>query len=115
MHSVYVFNFLKLKETTYINIIIGSICFLAHKKLNERVEDIWKNKKVVVVNQNRNDSTAPHELMHTMGLYHTFDNDGLFTYKFRNTDNIMDYTHQIKKKRFSVNRWQWKILNPQVL
>jgi hypothetical protein len=49
-----------------------------------------------------------------MGLYHTFDNDGLFTYKIFNTDNIMDYTHQKGKKRFSTNKWQWKVLNPKV-
>ncbi|EKT3967183.1 hypothetical protein NTJ12_002265 [Flavobacterium psychrophilum] len=87
----------------------------ASEKLNGMAEDIGKNAKAVVVYQNRNDSTTPHELMHAMGLYHTFDNNGLFTYKIRNTDNIMDYTHQIGKKRFSVNRWQWKILNPQIL
>lgn len=83
--------------------------------LNGMAEDIGGKSRVVVVYQNRNDSTAPHELMHAMGLYHTFDNNGLFTYKFRNTDNIMDYTHQIGKNRFSINRWQWKILNPRVL
>jgi hypothetical protein len=85
------------------------------EKLNGMAENIGKNTKVVVVYQNRNDSTSPHELMHAMGLYHTFDNDGLFTYKIFNTDNIMDYTHQKGKNRFSVNRWQWKILNPEVL
>lgn len=79
--------------------------------LNGMAEGIGKNAKVVVVYNNRNDSTAPHELMHAMGLYHTFDNDGLFTYKFQNTDNIMDYTHQVGKDRFSTNTWQWKILN----
>ena len=85
------------------------------EKLNGMAENIGKNSRVVVVYQGRNDSTSPHELMHAMGLYHTFDNNGLYTYKLQNTDNIMDYTHQIGKSRFSVNRWQWKILNPQVL
>ncbi|MEZ0128534.1 hypothetical protein AB9T88_01455 [Flavobacterium sp. LBUM151] len=85
------------------------------EKLNGMAEDVGKNTKVVVVYQNRNDSTSPHELMHAMGLYHTFDNNGLFTYKIKNTDNIMDYTHQIGKNRFSVNRWQWKILNKEIL
>ncbi len=79
--------------------------------LNGVAEDIGGNAKVVVVYQNRNDSTAPHELMHAMGLYHTFDNDGKFTYKLHKTDNIMDYTHQVGKSRFSTNKWQWKILN----
>ncbi|GAA4762741.1 hypothetical protein GCM10023230_10120 [Flavobacterium hankyongi] len=63
------------------------------------------------VYQGGNDSTAPYELMHAMGLYHTFDNDGKFTYKLYNTDNIMDYTHQVREDRFSTNKWQWKILN----
>ena len=85
-----------------------------NQTLNGMAEDIGNNVRTVVVYQGRNDSTAPHELMHAMGLYHTFDNDGLFTYKFLNTDNIMDYTHQTGKQRFSINKWQWKILNSKI-
>ncbi|MEA9412106.1 hypothetical protein [Flavobacterium sp. PL02] len=87
---------------------------LPNGKLNGIAENVGGNSRVAVVYQNRNDSTAPHELMHAMGLYHTFDNDGLFTYKFCKTDNIMDYTHQIGKARFSTNKWQWKILNSSI-
>ena len=80
--------------------------------LNGIAADVGNNAKSVVVYSNRNRSTMPHEIMHALGLYHTFDNDGLFTYKLYNTDNIMDYTHKVPgKERFSTNKWQWKILN----
>ena len=72
------------------------------------------NTKVVVVFQGRNDSTSPHELLHAMGVHHTFDNNGLYTYKYRNTDNIMDYTHQLGEQRFSTNRWQWNIIRSAI-
>jgi Metallo-peptidase family M12B Reprolysin-like len=85
----------------------------ASEKLNGVAEDLGNNAKVVVVFQNRNDSTSPHELMHAMGLVHSFDNDGKYTYEITKTDNIMDYTHWINKNRFSTSRWQWKILNSQ--
>ncbi len=93
---------------------------MSNGTINGEAEAIG-NAKTVVVFQGRNDSTAPHELMHAMGLYHTFDNDGKFTYKLHKTDNIMDYTHQTKNlktgkqnERFSTNKWQWKILNKKM-
>ena len=89
------------------------VYMLPEGTLNGIAKDVG-GVKTVAVFQNRNDSSAPHELMHAMGLYHTFDNDGKYTYKYKNTDNIMDYTHLIGKQRFSTNRWQWKILNPQI-
>lgn len=81
--------------------------------LNGIAEDIG-NAYAVVVYQNRNKTTTAHEILHAMGLYHSFDDDGKFTYKKHCTDNIMDYTHQVGKERFSTNRWQWKILNSTV-
>ncbi len=72
------------------------------------------NTKVVAVFQNRDPSTVAHEIMHAMGLYHTFDNDSEFTFKINATDNVMDYTHQIGKDRFSTNKFQWKKLNSHV-
>lgn len=88
------------------------IYMMSKGDLNGIAADVGNNAKSVVVYSNRNRSTMPHEIMHALGLYHTFDNDGLFTYKLHNTDNIMDYTHQVLgKERFSTNKWQWKILN----
>ena len=58
------------------------------------------------------DTTAPHELLHSMGLYHSFDNDGNSTFEQNETDNIMDYS-DIGPKQIPVIttwHWQWKTL-----
>ncbi|KFF00460.1 hypothetical protein IX39_07380 [Chryseobacterium formosense] len=85
--------------------------------LNGIAEDVG-NVKTVVAFQNRNDSSTAHEILHAMGLYHTFDNNSPYTFKLYNTDNIMDYTHQTRnpktnkmKSRFSTNKFQWKKIN----
>jgi len=56
--------------------------------------------------------TIVHEIGHNMGLRHTFNHDtthaNSYTYKYKSTDNIMDYS-AIKKSTFYY--WQWKIMN----
>lgn len=56
-------------------------------------------------------STAMHELLHAMGLHHTFDNSSKYGFQLFETDNIMDYsdlsTNIIPKQTY---RWQWQIL-----
>lgn len=88
--------------------------------LNGVAEDIG-NVKTVVAFQNRNDSSTAHELLHAMGLHHTFDNNSKYTFELYKTDNIMDYTHHVtnpltntKKKRYSTNKFQWKKINPHI-
>lgn len=60
-------------------------------------------------------TTATHELLHAIGLYHTFDNDSSITFKKFNTDNIMDYystvTAIIAKQTY---KWQWEILKNKI-
>ncbi len=60
-------------------------------------------------------TTGTHELLHAIGLYHTFDNNGPLTFKKFNTDNIMDYyspsTSIIAKQTY---KWQWEILKTKV-
>ena len=58
-----------------------------------------------------------HELMHCMGLYHSFDNDGTHTFKIGQTENIMDYSHVSTYAKpngtltqISTWQWQWDIL-----
>ena len=58
------------------------------------------------------DSTVAHETLHSMGLYHSFDNNGDFTFKILGTDNIMDYSDAYAPFT-PVNttyHWQWKKL-----
>ncbi|SDJ93615.1 zinc metalloprotease [Chryseobacterium jejuense] len=88
--------------------------------LNGIAEDVG-NVKTVVAFANRNDSSTAHEILHAMGLYHTFDNSSPYTFKIYQTDNIMDYTHQTKnpktkawKSRFSTNKFQWKKINKDI-
>lgn len=72
----------------------------------------------VVVFGNAVESTAVHEWLHSLGLPHTFDGSGKFTYQYPKTENIMDYTHHLatnaatqyyKKSRISLYHWQWGI------
>ncbi len=58
-----------------------------------------------------------HELMHCMGLYHSFDNKGKHTFKIGQTENIMDYSHVTTYAtpngtltQISTWQWQWDIL-----
>ncbi|CAA0152545.1 hypothetical protein [Tenacibaculum maritimum] len=58
-----------------------------------------------------------HELMHCMGLYHSFDNKSKHTFKLGQTENVMDYSHIQKYAKpnstltqISTWAWQWSIL-----
>ncbi len=76
---------------------------------------VGQGVKTVIVFQNRDNFTSMvHELIHSIGVHHTFDNDSKYTFELRKTDNVMDYTHQIGKKRFTTNIWQWRILNKNI-
>ena len=54
------------------------------------------------------DSTVAHETLHSMGLYHTFDNNNNFTFEINKTDNIMDYSDTVGIPVISTHHWQWK-------
>ena len=55
------------------------------------------------------DSTVAHETLHSMGLYHSFDNNSDFTFKINETDNIMDYSDTVTPPIpvISLYHWQW--------
>lgn len=61
--------------------------------------------------------TVAHELMHALGLAHTFDGNppAKYTYEVYKTNNLMDYCHHKGIPRISVFKWQWKVLNAKII
>jgi hypothetical protein len=71
-------------------------------------------RSILVYRAGLSDSTVAHEVLHSMGLYHSFDNNGDFTFEINKTDNIMDYSDVATPKIpvISLYHWQWsKIWN----
>lgn len=70
------------------------------------------------------DATTAHEVLHAMGLPHTFESkdiiptgmtvtdapNGKYTFRFAITDNILDYSHHNGITRKSLMEWQWEII-----
>jgi hypothetical protein len=58
--------------------------------------------------------TASHEIYHSLGVPHTFNNQtedsNIYLFRGTETDNIMDYSNLAGKPRFSSFRWQWEIV-----
>lgn len=61
--------------------------------------------------------TVAHELMHALGLPHTFDGNtqAKYTYEAYKTNNLMDYCHHVGIPRICVFNWQWKVLNSKII
>ena len=60
---------------------------------------------------NADERTAAHEVLHSIGLDHTFEkNSDDFIYKGQQTDNVMDYLN----KGVALYQWQWKLINPAI-
>ncbi|WP_051884841.1 phage baseplate assembly protein V [Chryseobacterium luteum] len=60
-----------------------------------------------------------HECCHSLGLGHTFgtasSSSARFLYKFKATENIMDYGHLANITPYSLWKWQWEILRSHSL
>lgn len=64
--------------------------------------------KECVMYANPDNFFVAHELMHCMGLYHSFDNNSKYTFLKGKTDNIMDYSHLATPKITQISTWQWQ-------
>jgi len=72
-----------------------------------------------IVFNGHNNSTASHELLHSLGLPHTFvaeetSENGKYTFEALKTENVMDYSHWNNLIRRSTFHWQWKIMNNKI-
>lgn len=80
-----------------------------------------KSQKACLLYSNRILSTLPHEILHILGLSHTFMNNEAdpgyqtdFVYSARQTDNIMDYGSNNGYKRKFLFYGQWKLINNRI-
>lgn len=108
-------KFMNIKGNNKYDSYYRVYCLPSSLNLNGIAEDVGNGAKAVVVFQNRdNYTTMIHEILHAVGLYHTFDNNTKHTFKLYGTDNIMDYTHHKGKNRFTTTCWQWKVLRKNI-
>lgn len=82
--------------------------------LNGIAEDVGHVKSAIVFPgrfaSDPSMGSSVHEILHAIGLYHTFDNSSAFTFEKAVLDNIMDYSHWNHINRISTTHWQWKLL-----
>ena len=95
----------------YPNAII--LYFFEHKAfdiygrgLAGAANDIVSDNAVIFAETWRKKTTAVHECLHCLGLYHTFDNNSKFTFVKKETENIVDYSDI----RYALFKWQWDII-----
>ena len=71
------------------------------------------SKEVIVLSPGLNDTTCAHELLHALGLYHSFSDLNQHTFEKYKTDNIMDYSDVGPEKIPVIATWQfqWNILH----
>ena len=102
-------------EGYYTVFFFGDKCFTNGGRLNGYA---YFNSTYGVFFDGYNFATVPHEMLHAMGLPHSFDYQGVpFAYKYHTTDNIMDYSHHSPNpiERMSLFYWQWRILNNKII
>jgi len=102
--------------TTSVTGLNGSTVY--DKKDDETGKNIKLKTIVIFKPIDDRKETLAHEVFHALSLQHTFvSKDGtpeapkaLYTYEAKKTENILDYSHQDKKPRYSMWYWQWRII-----
>ena len=75
----------------------------------EGFTEVWNKYSFCLLNAD--ERTAAHEVLHSIGLDHTFEkNSDDFIYQGEQTDNVMDY----QNKGVALYQWQWKLINPAI-
>ena len=75
----------------------------------EGFTEVWNKYSFCLLNAD--ERTAAHEVLHSIGLDHTFEkNSDDFIYQGQQTDNVMDYLN----KGVALYQWQWKLINPAI-
>ena len=75
----------------------------------EGFTEVWNKYSFCLLNAD--ERTAAHEVLHSIGLDHTFEkNSDDFIYQGEQTDNVMDYLN----KGVALYQWQWKLINPAI-
>lgn len=63
----------------------------------------------------KDNSTVAHELLHSIGLSHTFDEKSKYIFEQFMTDNIMDYVSRESKTILKQTyKWQWDLIKKQL-
>ena len=75
----------------------------------EGFTEVWNKYSFCLLNAD--ERTAAHEVLHSIGLDHTFEkNSDDFIYEGQQTDNVMDY----QNNGVALYQWQWKLINPAI-
>ena len=78
----------------------------------------YLTKEVVILQRGLNNITAAHELLHCIGLPHSFVEDNVtfshVAFKQYTTDNIMDYAAQIGIPAIATWEFQWDAIQNSI-
>ena len=75
----------------------------------EGFTEVWNKYSFCLLNAD--ERTAAHEVLHSIGLDHTFEkNSDDFIYEGQQTDNVMDY----QNNGVALYQWQWKLINSAI-
>jgi len=109
---VYIFN-----ERSYLysySEFQGADGYMYSKESFSEGDTEFYGAKNIIMYIRKNMGSMGHEVLHGLGLYHTFDLkpawQNMYVFLESKTDNVMDYYNDRKH----TYRWQWKIINEKL-